>query len=239
VTNKKANSDPYAPLTETELQQLDEYLLNRIDDDAQTDGKDEGILDVSELDGLFTAIVSGPSFITPSQWLPVIWGDFEPEWRDEREFKQIFTLLGRHLNGIADTLMEQPEYFEPMFLERTVEGKTYTIVEEWCRGYMRGVSLALEQWDQGGELISALLMPILVHTSKRGWETLENMSETEKENIQQAITPNVREIHAHWLTQRAPGSTPSTTIRHTTPTIGRNDPCPCGSGKKYKKCCLQ
>jgi hypothetical protein len=21
-------------------------------------------------------------------------------------------------------------------------------------------------------------------------------------------------------------------------TIGRNDPCPCGSGKKYKKCCL-
>jgi hypothetical protein len=25
---------------------------------------------------------------------------------------------------------------------------------------------------------------------------------------------------------------------HPTPKIGRNDPCPCGSGKKYKKCCL-
>ena len=23
------------------------------------------------------------------------------------------------------------------------------------------------------------------------------------------------------------------------PTIGRNEPCPCGSGKKFKKCCLQ
>jgi uncharacterized protein YecA (UPF0149 family) len=23
------------------------------------------------------------------------------------------------------------------------------------------------------------------------------------------------------------------------PTVGRNDPCPCGSGKKFKKCCLQ
>ena len=22
------------------------------------------------------------------------------------------------------------------------------------------------------------------------------------------------------------------------PKVGRNDPCPCGSGKKYKKCCL-
>lgn len=29
----------------------------------------------------------------------------------------------------------------------------------------------------------------------------------------------------------------STTIVHDGPKIGRNDPCPCGSGKKYKKCC--
>ncbi len=29
-----------------------------------------------------------------------------------------------------------------------------------------------------------------------------------------------------------------TTIKRSTPKVGRNDPCPCGSGKKYKKCCL-
>lgn len=29
-----------------------------------------------------------------------------------------------------------------------------------------------------------------------------------------------------------------TPYQHTTPKIGRNDPCSCGSGKKYKKCCL-
>ncbi|HVU25009.1 MAG TPA: YchJ family protein [Opitutus sp.] len=28
-----------------------------------------------------------------------------------------------------------------------------------------------------------------------------------------------------------------TTVRRETPKVGRNDPCPCGSGKKYKKCC--
>jgi hypothetical protein len=27
-------------------------------------------------------------------------------------------------------------------------------------------------------------------------------------------------------------------IRHTGPKIGRNDPCPCKSGKKYKRCCI-
>ena len=26
-------------------------------------------------------------------------------------------------------------------------------------------------------------------------------------------------------------------IRSTAPKVGRNDPCPCGSGKKYKHCC--
>jgi hypothetical protein len=31
---------------------------------------------------------------------------------------------------------------------------------------------------------------------------------------------------------------PETYVR-ATPKIGRNDPCPCGSGKKYKKCCLE
>ena len=33
-------------------------------------------------------------------------------------------------------------------------------------------------------------------------------------------------------------SSENTTIIKTGPSIGRNDLCPCGSGKKYKKCCL-
>lgn len=31
---------------------------------------------------------------------------------------------------------------------------------------------------------------------------------------------------------------PVTQIIRSCPKIGRNDPCPCGRGKKYKKCCL-
>ena len=30
-----------------------------------------------------------------------------------------------------------------------------------------------------------------------------------------------------------------TTVVRKGPKVGRNDPCPCGSGKKYKKCCLR
>jgi SEC-C motif domain protein len=42
--------------------------------------------------------------------------------------------------------------------------------------------------------------------------------------------------NGRWLFKE--GHTPEKlTVRRTAPKIGRNDPCPCGSGKKYKKCC--
>jgi len=55
-------------------------------------------------------------------------------------------------------------------------------------------------------------------------------------------------IHAHhevstfvkedgrWLFKEGETSAQAT-IRRTEPKVGRNDPCPCGSGKKFKKCC--
>lgn len=33
------------------------------------------------------------------------------------------------------------------------------------------------------------------------------------------------------------GPIPQAPVRREAPKVGRNDPCPCGSGKKYKKCC--
>ena len=39
-------------------------------------------------------------------------------------------------------------------------------------------------------------------------------------------------------TWNEPDFEPVQTYVRDTPKIGRNDPCPCGSGKKYKKCCL-
>ncbi len=45
-------------------------------------GNDDSILDLSELDGFLTAIVSGPQAIAPSQWLPAL---FTIRSTDEKE----------------------------------------------------------------------------------------------------------------------------------------------------------
>lgn len=227
----------FESLTIEEINQLDRFLLDRIDDEVDTEGKDEGILDLSELDGFFTALVSGPMVILPSHWLPVAWGDFEPTWDGVDDFEIIVSLMMRHMNGIVSMLMEQPQDFEPIFLERAVEGKTFTIVDEWCEGYLRGVALAADAWNTGGLEMGLLLTPIRAFTGETAWRA-HDLTDAEMEHVRNAITPNVREIHAYWLARRenhAPASAPAS---RTEPRVGRNDPCPCGSGKKYKKCCL-
>lgn len=149
-------NDLSTPLTDEECDLLDRFLLERIDEEADTLDKDEGVLDISELDGLFTALVSGPISTVPSQWLPAVWGNFAPVWGSEKEFQKIFSLMIRHMNSIAHILMEFPEVFEPLFLEREVEGDTYTIVDKWCEGYRRGVELARKHWNEGGEEMAVI-----------------------------------------------------------------------------------
>jgi len=104
--------------------------------------------------------------------------------------------------------------FEPVFLERAGAGVAVMIVDEWCEGYVRGMALAAQEWQRAGEEMAVLLSPIL------------------------AIAPHAREIYRYWLSRRAEGRPVSQPHRRTEPRVGRNDPCPCGSGKKFKKCCL-
>ena len=44
-------------------------------------------------------------------------------------------------------------------------------------------------------------------------------------------------LNGQWLYTREARLGPAP-YRSTAPKVGRNDPCPCGSGKKYKQCCL-
>ena len=218
------------PLTDAEYHELNEFLLSLEHDDA--------MLDVSEFDGFITAVVSGPEMIMPSEWLPVVWGgaDNAPEWASVEEYQRIFGLMIRHMNTTSTTLIEKPAEFEPCFLEREVQGVTYWIVDEWCTGFMRGVELHPGKLatDQG---MQDLLAPIRQFADEDGWVSLEAKSHEEIRHLQEQIAPAVRAIHSYWLARRTPISAQSVPNIRPQAKVGRNDPCPCGSGRKYKRCC--
>lgn len=48
-------------------------------------------------------------------------------------------------------------------------------------------------------------------------------------------TASFKKVNGNWLYES--GALKTTTVVRDGKKIGRNDPCPCGSGKKYKKCC--
>ena len=60
------------PLDNDELAQLDEFLLSRVAEEEESEDEDPGVISISELDGLLTALVSGPVLPTPDQWMPIV-----------------------------------------------------------------------------------------------------------------------------------------------------------------------
>ncbi len=156
------------PLNESELEWLDDILSKYATEGA--------ILDVSELDGLLTAILSGPKEIEPAQWLLAIWGgaDNVPRWANDRERDHFVNLTLQHMSDIAERLDEYPDQFEPLFGTREEEGQELTIVEEWCFGYMRGV--ALGNWPALPEEPQSALDSIALHGTEAQFTAVEALS---------------------------------------------------------------
>jgi hypothetical protein len=74
-----------------------------------------------------------------------------------------------------------------------------------------------------------------ITTTWYGYMTEEQYAEKEakkREEIERDYAFNPLQIHKPHERQ------PQVTFKRNFPKTGRNDPCPCGSGKKYKKCCM-
>ena len=220
------------PLTDPEYDELDQFLMS--------DATGDESMDISMLDGFMTAMISGPNVIVPSQWLSKVWGNQEMTWNSAAEAEHMISLLLRHMNTIADVLLNAPDDFEPMTYTREHEGKTVEILDEWCVGFYEGIRLDLEAWKplmQSDEL-QEMLFPILLYGTEGGWDQMKaNPKLAERhDEFAQMLPRCIVDIYKHWAPHRK-SAVQQKTIRHDQPLPGRNDPCPCGSGDKFKKCC--
>ena len=220
---------PAPGLTEADLQTLDAFLMSdQVPDDC---------MQLSDLDGFLTAVAIGPELIMPSEWLPVVWGDGEPEFETAEQAQGIINAIMARYNEILHRLQDhQPQDplggIEPLFWE-TPAGDV--VAGDWAEGFMDGVALRKDSWhplfhsDEG----AALLAPILAFVQDPDDDVLAEGTADERAELHAAaaelIPPSVHAIDAYWKARRrSPRRAPKT---------GRNDPCPCGSGRKYKRFC--
>lgn len=227
-----------APLSDEELDELDRFLLS----DATSD--ETMMLDT--LDGYLTAIAVGPTTIMPSQWLPRVWGptdEHAPEFETTKQAKRILELILRHMNGIAWSFESDLDSYEPMMNTRMYQGREYLDGEMWSFGFMNGVTLCRKDWEPLLNDIAGCeaLQPIRLLGADDVTAEERSLIRTpaQREKLSEKIAASVAAIYRFWLPHRKAvhEHVVASSTKRSQPRVGRNDPCPCGSGKKFKRCC--
>lgn len=186
----------------------------------RSDAVPEEAMNFEQLDGFFHALVLGPDIVMPPEYLKEVWGE-GPVFEDEGQARKVMTLVQRHWNTIAqrNVANHMPViWIEPQ--EDAPPGRY------WAMGFSVGVAMRPQAW-QG------------VSLDEGAYVTLEGILELDADDLEawersellDMLSEHVRYLADFWLEQRAP----SPPIRSQK--VGRNEPCPCGSGKKWKKCC--
>ncbi|WP_277183329.1 UPF0149 family protein [Caballeronia sp. BR00000012568055] len=215
-------------LSEAELDRLNGFL----------ESLEDGIANVEMLDGFFTALISGPELVPMSEVLPEVWGE-NFVFESEAQATEIAELVMRHWNSVARALlisMQDPDNCEPVLFE---DEDGFVPGNLWACGFMWGVEMRREQWEplMDDEETAWALTPMLMLTHEHDPD-LELRPPAIKdyrrgELIDDMITAALA-IYRYFEPQRREVVAP---IRREGVKVGRNDPCPCGSGRKFKQCC--
>ena len=225
---------PLLPITPDELTELALFL--------NSNAVSENIMSIDVLDGFLTAMLIGPVTIEPGVWLPYVWditGSGEPyPFSSKVEEVRITGLIIRFMSVLDMLIKSSPEAYIPLleFNEYEDLADEHKAVRSWVLGFMLAITNNMTEWRplMSSERMSVMLAPIITiaETEADGRQP----DQKEWESCRKSITETVFSVCMFWQRYRRQGNRVAETVRKGV-TVGRNAPCPCGSGKKYKKCC--
>ena len=231
TTDSNSSEPDDEPFSDAEIEKLEDLL------DAPN--FDQKAFPVDALQGFLCAVLSGPRVIAADQWIPVVLGG-TPRYASDAQADEVEALLLRFHDTLAAELRADDGL--SLILYPVEEGGSELDYANWALGYLEGVELGEPDWTDiaGEDDMNDLLMPFLV----LGGELADNpelrseldIAENEHEEIARDARENfidyILDVHDYWLDERYKPET----FRRDLPKVGRNDPCPCGSGRKYKAC---
>jgi uncharacterized protein len=204
---------------------------------ALFDGKyaPPGRLTMSALDGLIAAISIGPALVPPSEWIAAAWGDEAPIFDSQEDAQTIFEALTDFYNDVVRSIDE--DAYEPLF---ACDEDGAPVIDDWCYGFVAGVALRADEWAPFfGADESVYVLPIMAHVPEFNQGRVDPAELAQDFDPDVAIPALVQRIRAYWSAERAkrPTGTLFSGVELRVK-VGRNQPCPCGSGRKFKHCCL-
>jgi uncharacterized protein len=201
-------------------------------------------MNLEMLDGFFAALICGPDTVLPSEYLPEIWGgEIAGQDLAKPELMQFLDLAMRHWNMITHTLQSGDVYL-PLLLENE-QGIAHA--NDWALGFMRGMFLRHGDWSElvnndehGGSLVPIFALANEHHADPEMRPYRGPIDAQQREKLIVGVAAGVTSIYRYFAPHRRAAvreARENTTYRRAAAKIGRNDPCACGSGKKFKHCC--
>lgn len=234
-----------ADLTDAEFEELDELL-------TQTPEPFEP-LDAVMLDGYLCGVIVQPVLLETDAWLPHVFDfdgqplpeDADPAWRE----RVTALILRRH--AALNRAIAEDGWFDPLILElddfnppRTDDPEaSLNPVSQALFPWVAGFQHAMESFPDLLELpdpaIDVALARLYRHLPAQTDEEREVVATLDKEhplaNLDEAIEDLIV-IVADLEDLTRDRRYKVETVKREAPKVGRNDPCPCGSGKKFKQC---
>lgn len=230
-----------------EMQQLNDFL--------SAPERPRSTFTLNELRGFLYAVACSPEPIISSDWLNAIFTGAEVEFSDIGETGEIADIIMTLYDQTVERIDQQLsagtnnlpcELRDPILgnLEREAP------LQQWSQGFLAGHEWLIEVWNeylppQLADQIDGMLVGPIFFSSRDAAESLFKETkhatlEELAENILVLFRESVLSYARLGLGLSAAAAEVASDIQmpiRSSERVGRNDPCPCDSGKKYKRCC--
>jgi uncharacterized protein len=222
-------SEPVDLLSEEEEAELTDFV----------ESLPEAEFNMAKLHGLLSAFAAGPVYMSPAVILALLM-EFagKQSVTDTAQTQRTLELLSRFYDGIIEAL--EAESFAPQLQQKGVMVTDPSAgIVAWCSGFMLGVGDNKASWQpwftdvrraKAISLIAGMAEPETLRKTEKAigeetaWTTWTMLSE---------LVPLIRD---YWAFESALNDYLGPQPDNPQLKVGRNDPCPCGSGKKFKHC---
>lgn len=219
-------------------------------------GEEDGPFGYCELAGFFFALACAPELVKPAEWIPLVLGEDPAAFGSPDEAQRALDLAMRLHNHVNLQVLERSPSL-PAGVEMRAEPMDNFAPEaplsQWARGFSEGHAWLEESWDAClerepaedaealDEALGGIAMVLGFFASREFAAAC--MAELAEPRPLDEMAPQIleiipdtmrelagigRELYESDLARRTPARSTK---------VARNTPCPCGSGRKYKRCC--
>lgn len=212
---------------------FDEAARNRLMELLDAKSEAHNTMRCDEVQGFMMALLSGPDALNPTNWLPEILGEeslFDAKERTEIE-RLVMAMAANMRMKLNEKILPDLWFYE----DEAGNPDFYT----WCNAYLYALDIVPTDWFEAvdQEEFEDLFYPIMalggIYDDEENGEVILHLNEKELTQLESDLPHVLLDIYWYW---QAIINKPQT-VRREGEKVGRNDSCPCGSGKKYKACC--